>query len=139
MRFCRPLAVLGPERLGLAAQGAARWLAPVIAPTASRQLARLVGPEANFLRWAAWAALRWKPSPEARRLCIFQIHGSDDRTFPIRSIHADCIVEGGGHRLAESHPTELNQFLLECCNRQTEIDDPARWRAMSTEPGRRDA
>ena len=40
-----------------------------------------------------------------------QIHGSADRTFPIRYTHPDQIVTGGGHLLTLTHPIEVNEFL----------------------------
>jgi pimeloyl-ACP methyl ester carboxylesterase len=113
LRALRPLAWLGPGRLGSAAGWASRWSAPALRPGNARRLGRLgaTTPRSGFLRWACWAALRWRPSPATRRVRVWQIHGSADRTFPLRSARPDVIVRGGGHLLPLTHPGEVNAFL----------------------------
>jgi pimeloyl-ACP methyl ester carboxylesterase len=112
LRALRPLASIGPERLGLMAGWTARCLARSMPRATARRLGRLAVPKSAFLRWACWAVLQWRPSPAARRVRVRQIHGSADRTFPIGYTHPDQIVKGGGHLLTLTHPTEINEFLL---------------------------
>ncbi len=111
LRALRPLARFGPERLGSAADRASRWLAPSVSPATAGQLRRLSAPQATFLRWACWAVLNWSPSPDARLVNVRQIHGSNDRTFPLRYTRPDEIVQGGGHLLTRTHPEAVNAFL----------------------------
>src|SRR5206468_199 len=112
LRALRPLAYLGPGRLGWAADRASRWSAPLMPRATARRLERLAKPQSAFLRWASWAALCWRPSPAARRVRVLQIHGSEDRTFTLRYTRPDEIVPGGGHLLSLTHPGEVNDFLL---------------------------
>jgi pimeloyl-ACP methyl ester carboxylesterase len=111
LRVLRPLASVGPDRLGLTAGWATRWLAPSMPRATVRRLGRLAAPQSAFLRWACWAVLDWQPTPSARRTRVRKIHGSADRTFPIRYTHPDQIVTGGGHLLTLTHPAEVNEFL----------------------------
>jgi pimeloyl-ACP methyl ester carboxylesterase len=111
LRLLKPLAAVGSDRLGLTAGVISRWFAPSISRATVRRLERLAVPQSAFLRWACWAVLAWQPSREALRIRVRQIHGTADRTFPIRYIHADEIIEGGGHLLTLTHPKEVNAFL----------------------------
>ena len=111
LRVLRPLASIGPDRLGTMAGWSAHWLAPVMSRATARRLGRLAVPQSAFLRWACWAVLRWQPSPEARRVRVRQIHGSADRTFPLRYTHADQIILGGGHLLTLTHANQINEFV----------------------------
>jgi pimeloyl-ACP methyl ester carboxylesterase len=111
LRTLRPIARIGPVRLGATAGWAARWLAPSMPRATARRLGRLAAPQSAFLRWACWAVLRWQPTLEALRVRVHQIHGSADRTFPLRYTHPGQIVVGGGHLLTLTHPTEVNEFL----------------------------
>jgi pimeloyl-ACP methyl ester carboxylesterase len=111
LRVLRPLASIGPERLGSTAGWAARWLPPFMPRVTARRLGRLAAPQSAFLRWACWAVLRWQPTPAARQVRVVQIHGSADRTFPLWYTHPDEIVAGGGHLLTLTHPLEVNRFL----------------------------
>jgi pimeloyl-ACP methyl ester carboxylesterase len=113
LRVLRPLASIGPERLGSRAGWAARWLPPFMPRVTARRLGRLAAPQSAFLRWACWAVLRWQPTPAARQVRVFQIHGSADRTFPLWYTHPDKIVAGGGHLLTLTHPFEVNRFLAD--------------------------
>lgn len=110
-RALRPLARLGPAGLGAAAGWASRWGGSSLRPGTARRLGRLAAPDAAFLRWACWAALDWEPSPAARSVRVRQIHGSDDRTFPLKYTAPDEVVAGAGHLLSQSHAAEVNAFL----------------------------
>lgn len=119
LRALRPLARLGPERLAVAADWVSRRSAQSIGRVTARRIGQLLAPESSFLRWACWAALDWNPSPDARRLRTWQLHGSADRTFPIRQTRPDTVVQGGGHLLTLTHPREVNAFLADAASRCT--------------------
>jgi pimeloyl-ACP methyl ester carboxylesterase len=118
LRALRPLARLGPERLGVAAGWASQRSAPSVGQAIARRLARLSLSGASFLRWACWATLDWSPSPGARRLRAWQIHGSVDRTFPVQCTRPDAIIRGGGHLLPLTHSGEVNAFLADVASRR---------------------
>jgi pimeloyl-ACP methyl ester carboxylesterase len=110
-RALRPVVTLGPRGLGRVAAWTARWLAPFLPRSAVGQLKRLSDPHSTFLRWASWAALTWQPSAKTRGVRIFQIHGSEDRTLPVRHTRPDVVVTGAGHLLPLTHPEVVNDFI----------------------------
>lgn len=110
-RAARPLARLGPARLGQVAGAAARAGRRLLSPATARRFRRLARPEAAFVRWAMCAVLRWAPSPAARRVRVFHIHGERDRTLPVQLTRPDVVVPGGAHALSLFNPTAVNDFL----------------------------
>jgi pimeloyl-ACP methyl ester carboxylesterase len=118
-RLLRPAAAaLGPAGMGRLAGLVAGASAPSAPADAAQRLRRLSKPEAAFLRWASWAVLNWQPSREVRQVRVHQIHGSMDRTFPIRYTRPDVVVVGGGHLLPLTHPAAVNELL-----RQAAVDN----------------
>ena len=65
----------------------------------------------DFEAWAISAIRGWELSPEAARVRTLQLHGDRDQTFPIERVRPDVIVEGGGHVLPATHPSEVIAFL----------------------------
>ncbi|HEV3338943.1 MAG TPA: alpha/beta hydrolase [Pirellulales bacterium] len=118
LRALRPAATLGPTGLGQVAAWVARSLAPFLPGVVVGRLDRLSNPQSAFLRWASWAALTWQPSANTRGVRVFQIHGSADRTFPVKHTCPDVVVTGAGHLLPFTHPEAVNEFirrrLIEC-------------------------
>jgi pimeloyl-ACP methyl ester carboxylesterase len=110
-RRLRPLAYLGPDRLG--------WLADVLARVGkrwlpqgtARHLQRLARPEAAFVRWALCAVLRWQPSSVVKQVRVFHIHGEADGTLPVELTRPDEVVPGGSHALSLFNAGEVNDFL----------------------------
>ncbi|MCE9568278.1 MAG: alpha/beta hydrolase [Planctomycetes bacterium] len=110
-RWLRPLAYLGPDRIG--------WLAGVLVRvgkqwlprSTARRLERLSRPEAAFARWALCAVLRWQPSSAVKRVRVFHIHGEADRTLPVALTRPDVVVPGGSHALSLFNAGEVNDFL----------------------------
>jgi len=43
---------------------------------------------------------------------LLQVHGSADKTFPIRYVNPDVTVMGGRHALTISHPKETASAIL---------------------------
>ena len=107
----RPIAMLGPTGLGRVAAGVALSLTPCLPRLAAGRLKRLSNPQSTFLRWASWAALSWQPSAKTRGVRVFQIHGSADRTLPVRHTRPDVVVTGAGHLLPFTHPEAVNEFI----------------------------
>lgn len=96
-----------------------RWSLPLVLPKfgrlsrEDRQLFMSMACEtpASFLKWGVAAMLSWRPTPSAAP--IHHIHGSADRLIPLRLVHPDRVVPGGGHLLSLTHPREVNAFLAE--------------------------
>jgi pimeloyl-ACP methyl ester carboxylesterase len=110
-RAFRPAAILGPRGIQVMAALLARVGFPVLSGGRVRRLQRLAQPEAAFVRWAMCAVLRWSPSPGARRIQVFHIHGEADRTLPVQRVRPDVIVPAGGHALPLTNPTAVNEFI----------------------------
>ena len=75
------------------------------------RLMKLAGTSGEWHRWATAAVLDWKPSTEAERIPLFQIHGDRDSTFPIQYTEADTVIRGGGHILPLTHSEEIAEIL----------------------------
>src|SRR5262245_21977862 len=79
IRWLRPFGgPIGLLPFRLVAPGA--WLArqtigQFCHPLTRSFLRHLQEADASFLRWASWAALKWKPSPDTAAVRVFQIHG----------------------------------------------------------------
>jgi pimeloyl-ACP methyl ester carboxylesterase len=121
-RALRPLAQLGPDRLGRAAAWCSRWFAPCLPSGTNGRLKRLAEPRSTFLRWASWAVLNWRPSPQVLQVSVYQIHGSADRTLPFRSTRPDVVVTGGGHLLPLTHSEAVNDFLRSRIDRHRRLE-----------------
>jgi len=65
----------------------------------------------EFLRWSMMAVLEWSNSQPPHPL--YHIHGTKDRTLPIRFTHPTHVVSKAGHILVMSHPETVNAFLKE--------------------------
>lgn len=83
------------------------WLRP---PTRG-VLTQLADADRRFLRWAAQAILKWKPSPEISKVRVCQIHGDRDRVFPIHRADPDCVIPGAGHLISITHSKEVMKYL----------------------------
>lgn len=62
-----------------------------------------------FMSWATKQACLWKGT---KSVCpIIHIHGDKDRIFPIRSVHTDHIITGGGHLMTVNQAAEISQLI----------------------------
>jgi pimeloyl-ACP methyl ester carboxylesterase len=95
----------------IAGFGLRSFLLPCSGPTTRAVLAQVSDADADFMRWATRAVLRWDTSNELSDAPVWQIHGTRDRVLPIRRTRPDMIIDGGGHVLTLSHPREVNAFL----------------------------
>lgn len=112
LRLLRPVAALGPTLLGGLAGLTARVGRPFLAPRTVRGLRRLADPNSIFVRWAMCAVARWRPSPAAQRVRVFQIHGAADHVLPIALARPDVVVPGGSHALSLFNPSAVTAFIL---------------------------
>lgn len=112
LRFFQPMTSMEPELVGKTVGLAMRrYLLGGLGALSSRQK-RLTCADTDFLRWATWALLNWRASPQTRQIMVHQIHGTADRTFPARYTRPDVIVPGGGHLVPLTHPEAVTEFLL---------------------------
>lgn len=77
------------------------------------RLKKLAGKRGAWHRWATNAILTWDARQELDAIPIVQVHGDRDRTFPIRFIQADQVIQGGGHVLPLTHHKEIAAILKE--------------------------
>lgn len=73
-----------------------------------REMAR--DSDVSFLRWAARAALAWRPEP-LHGIPIFQIHGERDRLIPLRRTAPSEVVADVGHLLTLCCPGRVGDFI----------------------------
>lgn len=116
-RLMRPLAMLGPNWLGVLAKVIAFAGRVVLARGTVRRLKRLSQNESAFVRWAICAVLRWSPSPASQAILVDHIHGSADQIFPVELVRPSMIVPGGSHALSLFNPSAVNDFLVRVIER----------------------
>jgi pimeloyl-ACP methyl ester carboxylesterase len=62
-----------------------------------------------YLRWAIGQVINWRNEWLAPSL--YHIHGSNDRTFPLKNIGATHIVPGGGHFMIMNRAKEVSMII----------------------------
>lgn len=98
-----------------------KWISPIalaygsrwMNPTIRGMFHQLKDTDQRFLRWAASAILKWKPSEGVSRVRVVQIHGDRDWVFPIGRTAADKMIPGAGHLMSLTHAEQVNQFVRE--------------------------
>jgi pimeloyl-ACP methyl ester carboxylesterase len=65
----------------------------------------------QFLKWAIDKVLSWKNSVKNKN--AVHIHGTKDRILPIKFVHPDIIVKGGGHVMTLTKANELTKLIRE--------------------------
>ena len=63
----------------------------------------------GFIRWSLDAVVHW--DHPVRHPNLVHIHGSRDHLLPCRYVHADYIVDKGGHLMIMNHASEVNNIL----------------------------
>ncbi len=81
-------------------------------------LKKMVGRQSNkYLQWALKSLSTWNPPKETIQPPIFQIHGTDDKTLPIKSIkNPNVIIENGSHIMIYKRHKELNEIIMKEIN-----------------------
>ena len=62
-----------------------------------------------YTNWAIDQILNWKNQQKFSNLV--HIHGSADRILPIKNVHPDFTIEGGGHFMIMNRAKEINDIL----------------------------
>jgi pimeloyl-ACP methyl ester carboxylesterase len=62
-----------------------------------------------YLRWAIGQVINWRN--EWLPSSLHHIHGSNDRTFPLKNIMATNIVPGGGHFMIMNRAKEVSTII----------------------------
>lgn len=75
------------------------------------RLLKLGGATGNWYRWATTAVLAWQPQPWNSEIRLVRIHGDRDTTFPLRYLHPDVVIPGGGHHLAGTHAPQVAEVI----------------------------
>ncbi len=66
----------------------------------------------KYLRWALRALGSWSPKQKPSTLKIYQIHGTNDKTFPIRQLNnVDITLTHGSHIFIYKRPKESTEHL----------------------------
>jgi hypothetical protein len=68
----------------------------------------------NYMKWAVNEILNWQN--EQRPATLFHIHGTKDRIFPYKTIHADVLIEEGTHLMVHNRADEISKLLAERLN-----------------------
>ncbi len=67
----------------------------------------------KYLQWALSELSKWQSPIIPAHTDIFQIHGNQDKTFPIKLIDKPNItVENAGHFMIYKQPKKINEILL---------------------------
>jgi hypothetical protein len=69
------------------------------------------------------AVVGWLPSPAARRVRAFHIHGSDDRELPVELGRPDVVVPGGAHALSLFNASAVNEFIADVARAVSAVPD----------------
>jgi pimeloyl-ACP methyl ester carboxylesterase len=62
-----------------------------------------------YADWAINEIIHWKN--EWQPSSLFHIHGDSDHIFPIKKLHPDFIIKGGGHMMLMNQSEEVNLAL----------------------------
>ena len=65
----------------------------------------------GYVNWSFNQILNWRGGGMPEKM--IHIHGSKDRTFPIRTIRADFIIEGGTHMMVWNRSEEISRIINE--------------------------
>lgn len=76
------------------------------------RLRYFTGPHGDWFRWATSEVINWKPDTRKLPTRLIQIHGRNDRTFPIKHLKPDVVIKDAGHSLAITHAKEVAQVMI---------------------------
>lgn len=62
-----------------------------------------------YLRWAIEQIVKWKNDWQPP--VLYHIHGTKDRTFPVKRVAATHVIRGGGHFMVMNRAKELSRIL----------------------------
>jgi pimeloyl-ACP methyl ester carboxylesterase len=62
-----------------------------------------------YLRWALGQVINWQN--QWQPASCFHIHGSNDKTFPLKNIRATHVIDGGGHFMVMNRAKETSAII----------------------------
>ena len=66
----------------------------------------------HYLQWALKALSEWRRPVLPEVTEIFQMHGAEDKTFPLRLIESpDAVIENGSHIMLYKRPEQIEKIL----------------------------
>lgn len=99
-----------PPRMLKSANGLTVYAFGIKSPEEKFLLSEIVeNIDENYLKWAVNAILTWNNREKPANL--IHIHGTHDRTFPIRYVQPDIKIEGGRHLMVLSMADTINGVL----------------------------
>jgi pimeloyl-ACP methyl ester carboxylesterase len=115
-----PLYRLFPGRFYIAMTHAAR---PFVEPDFRRekQLFRQMTNDKDpvFMKRAVSLIVNWENRETPEDIPVFHIHGSGDRTLPLRLIRNPVVIKGGSHMMTLTEADQINKILKKLLVRQT--------------------
>jgi pimeloyl-ACP methyl ester carboxylesterase len=111
LRFAAPIVpdrLLNPPRFIRAPL--ARWFGATSREHVDLFAGMLAATPPPFIRWASHAIFTWA-GIETLPMPVHHVHGSRDHLIPLRCVHADRVVAGGGHLLTLTHADAVNAFI----------------------------
>jgi pimeloyl-ACP methyl ester carboxylesterase len=75
----------------------------------------------TYLQWALKALSIWKSPTLPATTKVFQIHGTDDKNFPIKLIkHPNSIIKDGNHIMVYKQPEKIKGVLIQELKRHSQ-------------------
>ncbi|MFK7904813.1 MAG: alpha/beta fold hydrolase [Chitinophagales bacterium] len=74
----------------------------------------MVGKQTNkYLQWALRELSSWQEPNIPRATKLIQIHGTNDKTFPIQLVHKpDFVIDEGSHILVYKRAAEISELII---------------------------
>ena len=74
---------------------------------------KMIGKQSNhYLKWALKQISTWKKKNDENETPFIQIHGTNDKNFPIGLIEKpDYVIENGGHFMAFNRAEEISKII----------------------------
>lgn len=69
--------------------------------------------DVHFIKWALNEIIHWKNEVILQN--TIQIHGDEDKIFPIKHVNPDYIIKGGGHSMTITHAEEIEEIIQDIC------------------------
>ena len=105
-----PLYKIVPPKLMLAG---AKFLQPIVEPDRNTNKATfksmLASKDPLYMKRTVEMIIKWEREIEQNN--ITHIHGTKDRTIPIRNVNPTHIIEGGSHMMTLTEPSPINKIL----------------------------
>lgn len=101
-----------------------KTIGPVLPARSKQLLTHFSKTKSPILAWACQQTVNWVGPSRPLTCPVYQLHGTADAVFPLRSMQPDRLVDQGGHTLPLSHPFVVNAFLREGLDRLIAENSP---------------